>query len=106
MVKLMEMDHTNALVQLQALAVSKQISLPGTVTDAGKEAYNDLMAEPGKDFDKAYANMMVTDHKNAIEKFEKASSKAGDGDIKEWPVSFLSTLRIALDHALTSQKMF
>ena len=104
--KMMEMDHSNALSQLRSLAVSKQISLPVTVTDAGKEAYNDLMSKPGKDFDKAYANMMANDHKDAIEKFEKASSNASDADIKAWAVSYLPSLRLDLDHALTCQKMF
>jgi putative membrane protein len=104
--KMMEMDHSNALSQLRSLAVSKQISLPVTVTDAGKEAYNDLMSKPGKDFDKAYTNMMANDHKDAIEKFEKVSSHASDADIKAWAVSYLPSLRMDLDQALTCQKMF
>jgi len=58
-----------------------------------------LSDKTGNDFDKEYADMMVKGHKNAIKKFEKASSNATDADIKNWAGSMLPTLRMHLDHS-------
>lgn len=102
--KMMEADHSKALNDLQALAAKKQISLPASITDNGKDAYKKLMAKQGKDFDKEYCAMMVEGHKAAIEKFEKASTDAADPDIKNWATSMLPGLRAHLDHAITCQK--
>ncbi len=33
--------------------------------------YDDLKAKKGKDFDKAYADLMVSDHQKDIEEFKK-----------------------------------
>ncbi len=100
----MSREHSKANVELQELASSKQISLPTSITNDGQDAYKKMMNEKGNHFDKAYCDMMVNGHKEAIEKFEKASKDAVDPDIKAWASSMLPLLRIHLDHALTCQK--
>lgn len=102
--KMMEKDHSGAMKDLQTLAAKKQITIPATVTDSGKDDYKKLSEKSGKDFDKAYCSMMVDGHKGAIDKFEKASNDATDADIKAWAASMLPALRIQLDHAITCQK--
>ncbi len=101
--KMMETEHSKVLKDEQALASKKQITIPGMLTDNGKDAYKKLMDKTGKDFDKAYCDMMVDGHKNAITKFEKASADATDPDIKTWAASVLPGLRAHLDHAITCQ---
>jgi putative membrane protein len=100
----MNRDHTKADIELQELAAAKQISLPGSITNDGQEAYKKMMNESGNHFDKAYCDMMVSGHKDAIDKFEKASMNAVDPDIKAWASSMLPLLRTHLDHALNCQK--
>lgn len=102
--KMLESDHTKALADEKALAAKKNISLPAATTDDVKDAYKKLSEKKGKDFDKAYCDMMVDGHKSAIEKFEKASTDATDPDIKAWAASMLPGLRAHLDHATTCQK--
>lgn len=68
------------------------------------KAYKKLNDKSRNDFDKAYCEMMVSGHKDAIALFEKASTEATDSDIKAWAAATLPTLRAHLDHALTCQK--
>ncbi len=102
--KMMELDHTAAMNDLNVLATKKQITIPTTITDKGQSAYKSLSEKKAKDFDKAYGDMMVDGHKDAISKFEKASTDCKDPDIKAWAASMLPKLRSHLDHAMTCQK--
>ena len=102
--KMMETEHASALKDLQALAAKKQISLPASLTNDGQDAYKKLNDKKGMDFDKKYCDMMVKGHKDAIDKFEKASTDATDADIKTWATSMLPALRNHLDHSMMCQK--
>jgi putative membrane protein len=102
--KMMGEEHTKAMKDLQGLAAKKQVTIPTTLTDNGGDAYNKLMKESGKDFDKEYCDMMVDGHKDAIDKFEKAAANSSDQDIKNWAASMLPSLRTHLDQAIVCQK--
>lgn len=97
--KMMVTEHTASLKDLKGLAATKNITIPGVLTEDGQDAYDDLNEETGKDFDKEYCNMMVKGHKSAIRKFEKASSNAEDPDIRNWASSMLPSLRTHLEHS-------
>ncbi len=102
--KMMEDGHTQAMKDLQELSAKKQITIPSTLTEAGQEANKKLMDKTGKDFDKAYCDMMVNGHKDAIDKFKKASTDANDPDIRNWATSMLPALQAHLDHSIDCQK--
>lgn len=102
--KIMEDTHTKSLNDLTALAESKMITIPSSPTDNAKEAYKKLNEKSGADFDKAYADMMVSEHKDAIAAFEKASTDGNDADIKNWATVSLPDLRKHLDHSIDCQK--
>ena len=102
--KMLEADHIKALKDLEALAASKQITIPTTLTEDGLDEFKKLKDETGKDFDKDYCKMMVKGHKDAIDKFEKAGTDAADADIRTWATSMVPTLRTHLDHAMTCQE--
>jgi putative membrane protein len=72
---LMVKDHSKANLELAAIAKSKKTaSLPG-VLPPDKQQHVDMMAKlTGKDFDKHYIDMMVSDHEEDIELFKKASN--------------------------------
>jgi len=94
---MMVRDHSKANSELKALAASKNITLPATMgTDAHKEM-EDLMKKKGKDFDKAYMNMMLDDHKKDVKAFEKAASNCKDADLKSFASKTLPVLRTHLD---------
>jgi putative membrane protein len=102
--KMMEDAHTKSLNDLTALAKKKMITIPTSPTNNSQEAYKKLNEKSGNDFDKQYADMMVSGHKDAIVVFEKASTDCSDSDIKEWATAMLPNLRTHLDHAIDCQK--
>jgi putative membrane protein len=97
--KMMETAHKKGMAEVKNLAMQKNIEIPTTLTENGMEAYQKLSEKTGTDFDKSYADMMVKGHKDAIDKFEKASKDATDGDIMRWATTMLPELNTHLEHA-------
>jgi putative membrane protein len=102
--KMMETEHTKSFNELKGLAEKKQITIPASLTEDGQEAFKKLNDKTGNDFDKEYCSMMIKGHKDAIDKFEKASRDSEDTDIRTWAGMMLPGLRTHLDHAETCQK--
>jgi putative membrane protein len=97
--KSMVVDHGKANEELKALAATKNISLPADMSEDMREKCDDLAKKKGHDFDKAYADLMVDDHKDDIDKFEKEAEKGKDPEIKAWAAEKLATLRHHLQMA-------
>jgi len=102
--KMMESEHTKALSILQILTSKKQVTIPTTITNDGKDAYDKLKSKFGSEFDNEYCDMMVKGHKDAISKFEKASIDTKDADIQNWAASLLISLRMHLDQSISCQE--
>ena len=96
---MMVKDHSKANDELKSLATSKNISIPAAVGEDKTDDMNDLMKKTGKDFDKAYMNQMVKDHKDAIDLFQKASDDSKDADMKAFASKTLPALKKHLDEA-------
>jgi len=77
-------DHSKANMELKALAAEKHIVIPATMSDKCQKKVSDLNEKNGKDFDKAYADMMVSDHKDDIDEFKKESEKGSDAQVSGW----------------------
>jgi putative membrane protein len=86
-------DHTAVNDKLKALADSKQMVLPDSVSDDQNAALGKLEALSGTDFDKMYSHMMVKDHVEDISEFEKEAKRGQDGDVLSFAESTLPTLR-------------
>jgi putative membrane protein len=97
-------EHNKVFESLKILAVKKMISVPDSLTQKGKDSYRNLMAQPGKDFDRAFCGLMVENHKKAIALYELASNDCTDEDLKAWAIASLPTLRHQLDNAMICQK--
>jgi putative membrane protein len=102
--KMMVDAHTKALADLSELAMKKSISLPEAKTDDVNEAYKEMNEKSGKKFDEKYCDKMVDGHKDAISKFEKASTDAVDPDIKMMATNMLPDLRKHLEMAEMCKK--
>jgi putative membrane protein len=63
-------DHSNANDELKSLAATKSITLPATMDNDHRDHVSDLSNKSGNDFDKAYMDMMVSDHKKDVDMFE------------------------------------
>lgn len=97
--KMMSDDHSKANEELKALAARKNISLPAALGEGKQKDYNDLAAKKGADFDKAYADYMVSDHKEDIDKYQKEAEKGKDPEIKAWAAGKVPTLQHHLQMA-------
>ncbi|WP_428656146.1 DUF4142 domain-containing protein [Runella sp.] len=103
--KMIVTDHTKANNELKALASQKNITIPAMLSEKHQKMVNDLTAKTGKEFDKKYIDMMVDDHKEDIKKFEKASEKCNDADVKAFAAKTLPTLKHHLEMAEKTEKM-
>ncbi len=103
--KMMESSHKKAYDDLASLAAKKTISVPSAMSDAAKKDYDNLSEKTGIDFDKDFCDRMVKGHKDAIDKFEKASKDLSDPDLQAWASNMLPALRTHLEHAMKCQEM-
>ncbi len=86
-------DHTAVNGRLQQLAQQKGLTLPQQLDKKHQDKIDSLAKKTGADFDKAYIDAMVDDHKNDVDTFDKMSKDAKDPDLKAFATSTLPTLR-------------
>jgi putative membrane protein len=86
-------DHTKANTDLKALAGKRNIPMSYEMTDKTKEKVDKMAEKKGKDFDEAYSECMVKDHKDAIDLFEKEAKHGTDGDVSRWASNTIPTLQ-------------
>ena len=86
-------DHSRANQQLLTLAGKKQIRVPKTIDPKHQAALDRLGRLNGSDFDKAYAEQMVKDHKETIELFEAESRDGKDVELKAFALQTLPILK-------------
>jgi putative membrane protein len=98
--RMMVTDHTKANTELKALAKRKNITIPTTPIEHHQKHIDELKSKKGADFDIAYVDMMVDDHKEDVEKFEDEVKKGNDADVK----AFASKTLPVLNKHLTSIK--
>jgi putative membrane protein len=93
-------DHSKANDELKQIAGAKGIALP-TDLDAKHKAKMDKMQKlSGAQFDRAYMDEMVADHKQDVAEFKKEASSGKDSDLKAFAAKTLPTLE---DHLKMAQ---
>lgn len=92
-------DHGKANTDLKTLADSKKVAVASEPSLTAKTKAKMADAKSGADFDKSYAESMVSAHKDAIKLFEKASQDAGDPEVKAFASKTLPTLKMHLTMA-------
>ncbi len=97
--KIMVKDHSAAGKELSAMAAGKGMALPATLGEKNQKTYDDMAKKTGKDFDKAYMDQMVSDHKDAVSDFEGMAKDSKDADVKAWATKTLPALMHHMDMA-------
>jgi putative membrane protein len=92
-------DHSKANEELKMVAAKKNITLPAKLSDKRQKDFDELTKLKGADFDKKYAKAMVSDHKDAIDLFQKEADKGMDGELKAWAAGKIPTLKQHLSMA-------
>ena len=81
------------------------MEVPARVSNDKAETIAKLNKKDAKDFDKAYIDMMVDDHKEDIKEFEDAGNKINDTEVKQFINNTLPVLRKHLDSCTSIQQM-
>jgi putative membrane protein len=97
--QMMITDHGKANKELKTLALKKGIKIGASLSKKSQLEYDQLAKKTGADFDKAYAKMMVDDHKKDIALFKDAEAMGRDADIKNWASGKIPTLQHHLEMA-------
>jgi putative membrane protein len=91
-------DHTKTGDDLKQLEIEKKISEKDTISSAHQQMINDLSKKSGKTFDKAYLQMMVNDHEQAVKLFTNATHNS-DSKIRKIASIGLPAIKMHLDSA-------
>jgi len=92
-------DHSKANNELSSLAQTKNITILANVSEDKQQKIDDLSQKSGKDFDKAYMDLMVEDHQEDVDDFRDAANRAHDADVKAWAADKLPVLEQHLQKA-------
>ncbi len=89
----MAADHSRAHGELQALAATKNITLPVIPGEEVRTHLAEMSSIEGVQFYKHYMDMMVNDHDLIVEMFEEAARDARDADLRTWVTSIIPILK-------------
>ena len=96
--KRMRDDHSQANSELEQLAAQKNVTLPKNIDAKSKATYDRLSKLKGTEFDRAYMNAMLQDHRHDVAEFQSAS-KSSDPDVQAFAAKTLPTLQSHLEEA-------
>src|SRR6476620_11378444 len=96
-------DHGKANQQLSTLAQQKNVQVATELTGKAKAEHDRLSKLSGEQFDRAYMQLMVQDHRKDVGEFRKRSTKAKDADVKSFASQTLPTLEDHLKMAEQTQ---
>jgi putative membrane protein len=89
-------DHSRANDKLRQVAAAKRVTLPSGLDRATRSEIERLEKMPGDRFDRAYADLMVKDHKKDVAAFDREAKRAGaDPAVRDFASS---TLPVVQDH--------
>lgn len=100
----LQRDHEEAGDKLKSLASQKGVQLP-TEADAKHKREKDRLAKmKASDFDRAYIDAMVREHKKDVRAFEKEAKGGKDSEFKSFAAEVAPKLREHLQQAEGLQK--
>ena len=95
-------DHSKASDELKQVAGSKGVDLPTGLSAKDKATKERLSHMSGADFDKAYMQDMVKDHRKDVAEFQKESSSGSDPEVKQFASKTLPKLQ---EHLQTAESI-
>jgi len=92
-------DHSKANERLTQIASAKGVNLAKEMEPKTEKMVKDLENKSGADFDRAFIQDAIKDHRKDIAKFERASRDLSDSELKSFATETLPTLRNHLAEA-------
>ena len=99
----MAKDHASASDKLKQVAGANGIELPARMDAASERLLAKLKKMQGAQFDVAYMDHMVADHKKDVKEFEHAAKSDRQNEIQQFAAETLPTLREHLALAQSAQ---
>lgn len=99
-------DHNKLNAELKRIATAKNITLPEALSNETKNMIDRLNKKEKSDFDRAYMNMMVKDHKKDVAEFKRMAKDSKDPALREFVKEALPILQKHLDSAKAIDKTF
>ncbi len=90
-------EHGATNDELIALAKSKNITLPNTMSDEHQKRWDELNEKTGASFDKKYASLMEEDHVKTLAFMEHEARKGTDPDLKAFANKMVPTINVHLN---------
>lgn len=94
---MMVQDHTRAGNKLKDVAKKENVELEKD--DDARDNYERLSKLSGGDFDKEYIDLMVKDHKDAVDALQDQANNADHADVKTWAAETLPRVKHHLEVA-------
>lgn len=94
---MMVKDHSAAGDSLMAIAKKENITLPATMDADHQKKYDDMSKLTGTDFDKAYVNLMVDDHKGALSLMQDEAKNGKDPALAAFAGKTATVVQMHLD---------
>lgn len=92
-------DHTEANQELRQLAMNKGTPVSEELDQEHQEAMDRLKGLRGAEFDRAYLDVMIRDHRKVIAEFERETQQGGDEALRQWAGKTLPKLQRHLEMA-------
>jgi len=98
----MVQDHGQAADELKQLAQSKGVDLPDAADRKHEREAKSLDKKQGAEFDKAYMQQMVKDHRADLKELQKEAKNAKDPDVKAFAEK---TAQVVQEHLNQAQQI-
>lgn len=97
-------DHEETSRQLKMLVNSGKVSgpLPTALDSEHQKKYEELKSKSGKEFDRAYDQMQLQAHEEAVALFEQYSQAGDNPELKAWAGKTLPRLK---EHLAMAKKL-
>jgi len=97
-------DHQETSKELKALVATGKVkvTLPAALDTEHQKKLDELKAKAGKDFDRAYDQMQVQAHEEAVMLFEAYATGGDNADLKAWAAKTLPHLK---EHLAMAKKL-
>ena len=102
--QMMVKDHTAINTDLKTLAAQKGVTLPENLDAKHQGMVDKLTALKGAEFDDAYVNGMIKDHKMDAKEFKAESAETKDAEIKAFVDKSIPVVSAHLDHITAMKK--
>lgn len=92
-------DHMKSNEKIRLMAAHRGVNLPLDTPQQKMKIMAKMFQERGKAFDRAYLDMMIKDHQEAIFLFENSKLLVEDEEVKNFIANIIPKLKMHLDSA-------